>query len=350
MSQPDEKALEPQDEPKSEADESTTKPSVEEDEFNFEIDEDRQSLYERLDKANEARAEEKVPFQDFLDLEEEDADEDDPEGEEEPSGKDAPETVDTSEERTGETKEPQLGGKVLSREEFEEVFKDIKIKTKIAGEEVEAPVKDFLKATGLEKHWTKRLQELSRREREILQNRPDYDEGTGEGPSEEEIEEKYNELYEESPYKAQKYLDEVEKTRETSRTTSGDARIQKAVEDFKSVYPECTDDEWVTMNDPKFWQSHEDIVKMKDAGDTFATLVTAYTRLQQSKVTAQAIDDGKKKPPVDKTERKKKGQVVRTSIKPIASSSKKKGFELERPQDYIAALRKQARDRMGIQD
>lgn len=357
MSQSDDQTLENQNDDQEpdeteEGEQTTNQPSGEEDEFDFEVDEDRLSLYDKLDKANQERKSE-VEKSGFISAaEEEDAGQEDTEGEGDPSDKDDTETDDKSTERTGEAKEPNLGEKVLTREEFEEVFKDIKIKTKIAGEEVEAPISEFVKATGLEKHYTRRLQELSRREQEILQNRKEEtDEGSGEGPSEEEVEEKYNELYEESPFKAQQYLKQVETERAKAKADKGVARENRAVDDFKSAYPECTEQEWLKMNDPEFWKSHDDIVKLKDSGDIFTTLVTAYNRLQQTKVVSQAADERKTKPPVDKTARKKKGQVIRTSIKTTNAQPKKgKRFELEPASDYIKALQKQARQRMGIED
>jgi hypothetical protein len=343
MSQSDDQTLEQEKEP-------TEKPATEEAEFDFEADEDRLSLYDKLDQANKGRRS-AAEAEGFL-FGADEAALDDEEVADQPS-EDVDEEPVEEQERSEETKEPTLEGKVLSREEFEELFKDIKIKTKVAGEDVEAPVSEFLKATGLEKHYTKRLQELSRREQEILKGREGDDQGPAEGPSEDEIEEKYNELYEDSPYKAQRYLEEVNSQRSSSQGKSEQARVNKAVDDFKSVYPECTPAEWDKMNDPSFWQSHEDIVKLKDSGDIFATLVTAYTRLQTAQVKTDALADAKKakeKPVVqNKTERKKQGQVLRTTVK-TQKAQPKKGFHLESKEDYIASLRRQARTRMGIED
>lgn len=249
------------------------------------------------------------------------------------------------------------GPKVLSRAEFEDIFKGYSIKDKFAGEEVEVPVSEVIKGYGLEKHWTKKLQELSKREQDVLEASRS---GSGTVPggdlpdhlSDEAIEEKYDELYAESPFKAKRFLDSIEAAKVNHLEKSEKARADKAIKDFKSTFPECSEEAWDTMNDPKFWQKHDDIVALRDSGDIFTTLVTAYTRHEQSKVNGQVtkadVAPAKTK---DKTERKKAGQVIRTAIKPVSKAKPKvEQTKEEINRDYIKALKKQAQDRMRIPD
>ena len=168
-------------------------------------------------------------------------------------------------------------------------------------------------------------------------------------PNEEEVQEKYDELYQESPYKANIYLEEVKATRSSAFEQREQARIDRAVNDFYAVCPECTEEDWAEMNNPAFWRKHEDIRNAKDRGDVFATLVTAYTRLSQSRLEKQMTEFSKQaEEKKTKQDKKKSGQVLRTSVKPVPKKKAKEPTKEETNAEYIAKMRKDAMARMRI--
>lgn len=310
---------------------------TEQEEFTLDPEENtRMLIYKSIDKQRgvyQAPQEEEEPSEETEETED---------ATEETETEDVKETSEGSEEEPEETTEEP---RIMSRAEFAKEFGKLRIKDKFAGEEVEVPVEEVVKGYGLEKHWTRKLQELSRRERELKQATP-----PAEGPSEEEIEIKFNELYEESPFKAQKYLDEIKAKEASGAESTTQAYIERAVKDFRETFPECSDDDWKEMNDERFWTKYPEIVSMRDKEDPFVTFATAYRRLVDERFQIGEPEVKKAPKPEDKTERKKKGQVTRTQIKPTVKKDKRPVTVSKEQQnrDYIAAISKRNRERMGL--
>lgn len=332
-----------------EKDEKKTDKPEEDIEFSLDPKEDpRARIYDEIDKK---RGVHQIP-------QEEDQTDEEDETEETVSTEEGEEKTEDDQTAEGDgtetTEEDPFKGKVLSQEDFLEAFGNVKVKAKIAGEEVEVTPGELLKVTGLERHMTKRLQVISKREAEVLkraEGRSPVTDVEGVGPTEDEIRERYDELYAASPYEAQKYLDDVKVKRANAQTKAVQAQVDTDIADFKEAYPECTDADWEAMNSPAFWKQHDDIVKLRDSGNVFATLVTAYSRLQTSRVKTE--EGGKEKLTEKlekKTERKKQGQVIRTTVKPEKEKASQAKEPSKRDQDraYILQLRKNAAARMRI--
>lgn len=244
---------------------------------------------------------------------------------------------------------------VVSRAEFLETFKDFRIKDKVAGEIVEAGVGDWIAASGLEKHYTKRLMDLSKKERELLQQKR---ESSAPKMSDKEIQEKYDELFLESPYKASRFLKDLETSKEAPPDDGTDEtlRVKKAYEEFASAYPDLSQEDWARMNNPAFWQRFADVQEARASKDWFPTFVLAYNHLQREKLEVEQhqVREKVEKSRVESVnkavERKKSGAVLRTTVQPqkAPAAPQKVLSQQEERLQYIRERKRAAQARMGI--
>jgi hypothetical protein len=331
-------------------------PTVEADDEDMAKDDPRSDLYARLDAENQKMREVQPPL--FTDLEDEPAavPPGTPPAPPKPAAPATPSVVEPVPGEVVPDGETPAAPVILTRAEFLETFKDFRIKDKIAGEVVEAPVDDWVRATGLEKHYTKRLMDLSRKESELLKKTKAV--ATPPTPSDKEIQEKYDELFMESPFKAQQYLREQEAAKKPPAAPEVDdtLRAREAYEQFVSAYPDLSQEEWARMNTPTFWQQYPDVVAAREGKEWFPTFVLAYSHLQREKlevekhVVRQAQASRTPENTAEIIARKKAGSVVRTTVAPTreAAVPPKKMSVTDERRAYIQELSRKALDRMNI--
>ena len=311
-------------------------------------DDPRRELYDRIDRENaKIRAKEPVLFTgDGF--------------EEEAAGEkaEARETVQPPAEEPPPPPPPTAQEKpeitVVSRAEFNEIFKDFRIRDKVAGEIVEAPPNEWLSATGMQKHYTKKLMDLSRKERELLKKRED----TGPQMSDKEIQGKYDELFMESPYKANAFLKELEAKKAAPQDDGTDEtlRVKQAYEEFSAAYPDLSQEDWTRMNSPIFWQKFPDVLEAREQKAWFPTFVLAYNHLQREKLEVEQhlvrekIEKSRVESVKTAVARKKEGAVVRTTVQVSkeAPAQRKVLSQAEERLEYIRERKRAAQARMGI--
>lgn len=303
-----------------------------------------------------------------------------------------PEQEDAGEEVTEETpsavetadaEEVKEKAKVFTHEELIEHFGDVVIKGKIDGKEVEAPIGDWIKATGLESKLTRKAQELSAKEKELsVRERELVDEfnavkepspelakvATKEAAertphrylTETQVQEQYDQLVLESPYRAQKFLDEVKDAKFLAEQESARERVSTALKDFRKSYPDVSEADWLKMNDEAFIEKYPDIVQARyramRSGDHYATFVIALVRLAEEKLSSEKDAVLKKESAKEaelkkRTEAKKKGQVLRMQTKQEPIIPKKDEGPKDPAEERKAWIRQLAEERrasMGL--
>lgn len=299
------------------------------------LDPDRASIYEKYDamKAAEGAKEAEVPAA------EERAPEEAP-----------PEKASATEEKpkAEPAKEPVV--EELTSEEFAERFKNVKVKGKFAGEEAVVDAKDLLRVQGLDRHLTKRLQEVARKEEALgAALPPPNDYRPPETPpasdkalrywNENEIAAKYDEMFSESPYKANQFLENVKVERNRAQEETRKARMDTAERDYFAMHPESEAPIRDFFSDSKNF-SDPRISSALERGDYYGVLEIANIRIEAKAVAAErnaikaareeAIAEEKKK-----ADLKKKGSVIRTSSRPEVKPPEE--FRELSPSETIAA-------------
>lgn len=306
----------------------------------------------------------------------------------ETEGKDVEETAEEQEEGEGqadsesgekpESEDASEGDKTFTLEEAIEQLGDIPVKVKIDGEEKTLPlskiVRDGVKIPGLEAKLTRKAQEISSREKILTAAETrlaeQYEAAKGESKREEktdptalrnltedQVQEKYDDLVGESPYKAQKFLDAVKQDRQNAERQAQEVGILTATKEFLETYPDVTKEDWIYMNDRAFYEKYPDIVRSMSraerTGDYYPTLVAARSRLIEERLSARKEDAGKREAERGedakrRIDAKKKGQVLRTQTKVETVIKKDEDQKPESRADYVRRIAQERRTAMGL--
>ena len=233
-------------------------------------------------------------------------------------------------------REPEV--EELTPEEFAERFKNVKVKGKFAGEEAVVDAKALLKIQGLERHLTKRLQEVARKEETLgaaqyvppppIADRP-APQPAGEKAlrywGENEVAAKYDELFSESPYKAQTFLNTVQSERQKAQAENEKVRMDTSEKDFLAIHTDLDKADYEAMktsfSNPEFFRLNPDVDAAFARRDYYGALELAYTKLERQKLAKEreAIKKAQAEAIAEEQrtiELKKKGSVLRTSSKP----------------------------------
>jgi len=226
----------------------------------------------------------------------------------------------------------------LTAEEFAERFKNVRIKGKFAGEEAVVGAKDLIRVQGLDRHLTKRLQEVARKEEALgavrpppVEYRPPTEQPTGDRPlrywDENDVAQKYDEMFQESPYKAQQFLNTVQSERQRAQAENEKVRMETAERDFLALHSEMDPTDYESMKnsfaDADFFRRNPDVDHAFQRKDYYGALELARVKLVEKKLNDQlsAIKAAQEAALADEQKRielKKKGSVIRTASKPEA--------------------------------
>ena len=299
------------------------------------LDPKRDSIYEKYDAIKRAREEADNPPQE------------DPE-------ETPPQKASVTEEKpkAEPASEPEV--EELTAEEFAERFKNVKVKGKFAGEEAVVDAKDLLRIQGLDRHLTKRLQEVARKEEALgaatpppVEYRPPDAQPAGDKAlrywGEGEVAAKYDELFSESPYKASQFLNAVQGERQKAQAENERVRMDTAEKDFLALHPELGSGDYDSMkasfSDPEFFRKNPDVDHAFQRRDYYGALELARVKMKEVKVDAKLAEIKAAQEAVLADEKKridlkKKGSVIRTSSKPEVKPIEE--FRVLSPSEVIA--------------
>lgn len=252
----------------------------------------------------------------------------------------------------------------LTAEEFAERFKNVKVKGKFAGEDAVVSAKDLLRVQGLDRHLTKRLQEVARKEEALgaappppTEYRPTEPPPTGDKAlrywNENEVAGKYDELFSESPYKANQFLNTVQAERQKAQAENEKVRMDTAERDFLALHSEMDSGDYESMkasfSNPDFFRANPDVDHAFQRRDYYGALELARIKMKETKLDARlaeikAAQDAAVAEEQRKIELKKKGSVIRTASKPEAKP--KEEYKPMSNADYVA---REAARRRGLQ-
>lgn len=261
-----------------------------------------------------------------------------------------------------EPQEPPTEDEVIDREEYERRTAKWKVKGKFDGEEQVVPAAELVKIAGLEKKAARRLAEINRKERELLERQyqapviPTVEESLipSQTPlqlhrlSDAQVRDKYNELAMESPFDANSFLEQVRSSRQAAQVSYEKQKAEQAQAEFMDTYNLSEDSpEWHRINSKEFYEKHPDVLRARDRGDYYAMFVAANAHLKE-----EVLADRERKlqeaaiKTQEKVEAKKKGQVLRVASKPEPAKPKSDG--LETPEEYIRNMGRGRRQQFGI--
>lgn len=145
--------------------------------------------------------------------------------------------------------------------------------------------------------------------------------------TEEQIQGRYDELALESPYKANRFMQQVERAKDEFARETDERRVLIARSDFRSAYPEATDADFVKMHDPAFYEKHQSVMKAIARGDEYAALVSAYEAIEREKLVAKleyaARKEREREAEIERrNELKKKGAVLRVQTRVVQPPKK----------------------------
>jgi len=251
----------------------------------------------------------------------------------------------------------------LTAEEFTERFKNVRVKGKFAGEEAVVDAKDLLRVQGLDRHLTKRLQEVARKEESLGAVAPIAPPpvDTSYPPhvpvdkalrywGEDDVAAKYDEIFSESPYKAQQFLNTVQAERQKASDESRKARMDTAERDFFASHPEAEAPIKEFFSDTKVF-SDPRISSAFERGDYYGALEIASVRIESQSLAAErkAIKDAREAALAEekkKIDLKKKGSVIRSTSKTEAAP--KEDWKPPTPEESIRAEAERRRRLRGI--
>lgn len=261
-------------------------------------------------------------------------------------------------------KEPEVVE--LTPEEFTERFKNVKVKGKFAGEEAVVDAKDLLRVQGLDRHLTKRLQEVARKEEALgaagTQPPVEY-RTTGAQPAdkplrylgENEVAQKYDELFSESPYKATQFLNTVQAERQKAQAENEKVRMDTSEKDFMALHSDLDPGDYEAMkssfSDPEFFRMNPDVDAAFARKDYYGALELVYTKVERQKLAKEraeikAARDAALAEEQKIIELKKKGSVIRTASKPEAKP--KADWKPPTNKEVIAEMAANRRGAMNI--
>ena len=290
-----------------------------------------------------------------------------------------PEPAESAEEKPPEKGADKVDVKFTAEEVYEH-FKGIPVKTKIDGKEVELDLTEIvrtgLKSQGLESKLTREAMELSQRERQLneaerqIAQRFESAKKAPEKPaeytgkerlrdlSEDQVQEQYDSLMAESPYRAQKFIDSVKADRERAQQESVATRVDNDTREFLSTYEDVSKDDWIYMNNPAFYEKYPDIIRAMSRAssnnDYYPVFVAARARLIEEKLSAKQADvsakEEKKQAEIRKRmEAKKKGSVLRVNTRVQPQEKKEEGYQPESRTDFVKRRIHEARVRQGLE-
>jgi hypothetical protein len=254
----------------------------------------------------------------------------------------------------------------LTPEEFTERFKNVKVKGKFAGEEAVVDAKDLLRVQGLDRHLTKRLQEVARKEESLGAVQPPPTEyRPADAPpaadkalrywAEPEVAAKYDEIFQESPYKANQFLNTVQAERQRAQAENEKVRMDTAEKDFLALHTEMEPTDYDAMkssfSDPEFFRKNPDVDHAFQRRDYYGALELARIKLVEKKLNEKfgAIKAAQEAALAEEQKRidlKKKGAVLRTTSKQEAKP--KEEFKPPTAEDYIRQMQAKRRASMNI--
>jgi len=249
---------------------------------------------------------------------------------------------------------------ILTFDEAREKLKKYRIKGKFAGEEAVVDIPELIKAQGLSRHLTKATQELAR-EREAFLHK-----AAGIQPSpvpnappipvdESEIEQKYNELVNESPYRANQYLESVKTERQRKQAEIEKSRMDMAEKNFLVRHPELEPSDYeelkASFSNAEYFRNNPDVDDAFQRRDYTGALELARVNLKDRKINEKLAEIEKARQAIIAEEQKridlkKKGSVIRTASKPEV-----KPKEPEKPptnEDYIKEMTLGRRRNMSL--
>jgi len=261
-------------------------------------------------------------------------------------------------------KEPQAEEEeVIDREEYERRTAKWKVKGKFDGEELVVPAAELVKITGLEKKAAKRLAEINRKERELLDRQyqvPIVPQVEDSPPipqqtplqlhrlSDAQVRDRYNELAMESPFDANAFLEQVKESRRQAQFVYEKSKAEVAQREFMDSNQLSEDHpDWQRINSREFYEKHPDIISARDRGDYTSMYAIARAHLLEEKVAQREAElAAKAQEAQKKVEAKKQGQVLRVANKP--EPPKPKTDERETPEQYVRRMASERRRQFGI--
>lgn len=254
----------------------------------------------------------------------------------------------------------------LTPEEFTERFKNVKVKGKFAGEEAVVDAKDLLRVQGLDRHLTKRLQEVARKEEALGAAPPqppvEYQPTvapTGDKPlrylGEAEVASKYDDLFSESPYKANQFLQTVQSERQRAQAENEKTRMDTSEKDFLAIHGDMEPGDYDAMkssfSNPDFFRVNPDVDAAFARKDYYGALELAYTKVERQKLAKEraaikAAQAAALAEEAKKVELKKKGSVIRTASKP--ENKPQEAFRPQTPQEVVLEMQAKRRGLMNI--
>jgi hypothetical protein len=173
--------------------------------------------------------------------------------------------------------------------------------------------------------------------------------------TDDQFDEKYNELFTESPAKARRFEKAVEDARAAAARESEDQRIEADFRDFRSAYKDVTEDDWVQMNSPEFYEKYPAVTTAMQRGNHYAAFVAAWGALEKEKLVAARESAAQKEAAREaelrkRDEKKKKGTVLRVQTRVVQPIQKDEGTpspeEIRRRR--IAQMVEESQARQGL--
>ena len=230
------------------------------------------------------------------------------------------------------------------------------------GKEEELTPREKRKAENLEAKekrlsaWEKKLQEqFQAADKPLAVKTPDPSQTPLRYLTDAQFDEKYNELFSDSPAAARRFERNVEEARATASRETEEQRVESDFRDFRTAYPDVTESDWIQMNDPKFYEQYPDIIHAMNRRQHFATFVAARARLVEKKLseelkTASSRQTAKEAELEKRTELKKKGTVLRVQTKVIQPTKKEEAPETpeQRKKRIVAEMVAASQERQGL--
>jgi hypothetical protein len=291
------------------------------------LDPERASIYEKYDAIKRAKEEAESPPAEEV-------------AEEAP-----PEKAGATEEKPEAAQEEEA----VPLDQAKEKVKGLKVKVKLDGKEevldADALLERLTKEEGRERSLQRKAQELAR-EREAFEHQRAVATQPSPAPSETpipaedgEVEQRYNELALESPYRANQYLEAVKADRQRKQAAADKARMDAAESQFFTVHPDLEGPVKEFFADGKNFSDP----RVEDAmrrGDFYGVLEIAHNRIEAQRLAAdraaiKAAQDAAIAEEKKRIDLKKKGSVIRTTTKTEVKPPEE--FKPPTPSEVIAS-------------
>jgi hypothetical protein len=204
--------------------------------------------------------------------------------------------------------------------------------------------------------WEKKLQaQFQAADKPVTAKTPDSAQTPLRYLTDSQFDEKYNELFAESPAAARRFEKSVEDARIAATRDTEEQRVESDFRDFRTAYPDVTESDWIQMNDPKFYEQYPDILQAMDRRQHFAAFVAARARLVEQKLSdelkaANSRQSAKEAELEKRNELKKKGTVLRVQTKVVQPTIKEEAPETpeQRKKRLVAEMVAASQARQGL--